>query len=133
MATEQEILDLIAAFCDPDLEKRHAAIAALKEIGEPAVSPLISAMAKAPDNDQRWYAATALSRIGEPSVIPLIMAMEANTDRDFRKYAAAALGLSMVWQAMILNSAGFYRRPSAGSANLRSNTYPAGSMTRILQ
>jgi HEAT repeat protein len=82
----------IAALADPSIDRRHAAVSALREIGEPAVVPLIAAMADAPDNDRRWYAAIALSRIGGPAVIPLIEAMEKNTAREFRKYAAASLG-----------------------------------------
>ena len=87
-----EIQEQIALLGDPAIEKRHEAVSALREIGEPAVPSLIAALAEAADNDQRWYTAIALSRIGEPAVISLVMAMERNPARDFRKYAAAALG-----------------------------------------
>jgi HEAT repeat protein len=90
--TDEKILKYIAALGDPVIEKRHAAVSALRETGEPAVQPLIAALAGAADNDRRWYIAIALSRIGKPAIAPLIAAMAVHTNRDFRKYAAAALG-----------------------------------------
>jgi HEAT repeat protein len=88
----REISEQIAALGDPAIGRRHEAVAALREIGEPAVAPLIAALKAAGNNDQRWYAAISLSRIGTPSISPLIAAMKENTPREFRKYAAAALG-----------------------------------------
>jgi hypothetical protein len=87
-----EIQKHITALADPVIDKRHAAVSALRETGEPAVQPLIAALAEAADNDHRWYIAIALSRIGKPAISPLIAAMAVHTSRDFRKYAAAALG-----------------------------------------
>jgi HEAT repeat protein len=92
MTTSEEIRKEIAALADPSIDRRHAAVSALRAIGEPAIAPLIAAIAEAPDNDRRWYAAVALSRIGEPAVRPLVAAMATHTGRDFRKYAAASLG-----------------------------------------
>jgi HEAT repeat protein len=90
--TSEEIRKQIAALGGPVIEKRHEAISALKEIGEPAILPLIAALAEAADNDHRWYIAIALSRIGKPAIDPLVAAMAVHTGGDFRKYAAAALG-----------------------------------------
>jgi len=89
--TSEEIRKQIAALGDPRIDKRHEAVSALREIGEPAVIPLIAAMTQAKDNDGRWYAAIALSRIGEPAVTFLMKAMKEDTRREFRRYAAAAL------------------------------------------
>ena len=85
---EQEI----ARLSDPSLDVRHAAVAALLEIGDPAIVPLLQELADAGDNDRRWYAAVALSRIGIPAITPLIEAMKATPAQAFRRYAAAALG-----------------------------------------
>jgi HEAT repeat protein len=87
-----EIQKQIAALSDPVIEKRHGAVSALREIGEPAVDPLITALAGAGDNDHRWYIAIALSRIGKPAIAPLIGAMKEKSSHDFRRYAAASLG-----------------------------------------
>lgn len=92
VVADDEIRQQIEALGDPAIEKRHDAISVLREIGEPAVAPLIAAVADAEDNDRRWYAAVALSRIGKPAIAPLIAAMAVRTSRDFRRYAAAALG-----------------------------------------
>ncbi len=75
-----EIRKQVATLKDPVIDRRHDAIAALRGIGEPAVSPLIAALAEAADNDLRWYTAIALSRIGKPAVVPLI------TKRDAASY-----------------------------------------------
>ena len=90
LSTAEKIRDLIAALCDPEIEKRHDAVSALREVGEPAVAPLIAAVAQAQDNDQRWYTAVALSQIGGPAIMPLIAAMAVHTSRDFRKSSKMA-------------------------------------------
>ena len=51
--TVENIPGLIAALNDPELPKRHEAVRALREAGEAAVAPLITALVQAPDNDQR--------------------------------------------------------------------------------
>ncbi|MDD3135526.1 MAG: HEAT repeat domain-containing protein, partial [Methanoregula sp.] len=90
--TDEYMQGLIAALSDPSIDRRHAAVRALRECGAPAVAPLIAALASAPDADHRWYAAIALSKIGEPTLAPLLRAMAGNPDHAFRRYAAAALG-----------------------------------------
>ena len=92
MAVAEKIEREIARLSDPSLDVRHAAVTALREIGEPAVVPLLKELAGAGDNDRRWYAAVALSRIGVPAITPLIDAMKANPAQAFRRYGAAALG-----------------------------------------
>ena len=92
MAVAEKIEREIARLSDPSLDVRHAAVATLREIGEPAVVPLLTELGEAGDNDRRWYAAVALSRIGSPAIAPLIEAMKANPEQAFRRYGAAALG-----------------------------------------
>lgn len=91
-AVAEKVEQEIARLSDPSLDVRHAAVAALREIGEPAVVPLLRELAEAEDKDRRWYAAVALSRIGAPAIAPLIEAMKATPAQAFRRYAAAALG-----------------------------------------
>jgi HEAT repeat protein len=91
-AVAEKVEQEIARLSDPSLDARHAAVAALREIGEPAIVPLLRELAEAGDNDRRWYAAVALSRIGVPAIGPIIEAMKANPAQAFRRYGAAALG-----------------------------------------
>ncbi len=53
-----------------DREFRRYAAAALGEMGEPAIEPLIDAMAT-DDRDLRGFFSKALCRIGKPAVEPL--------------------------------------------------------------
>ena len=92
LSDEQKINELITALGALSIDRRHEAIRALKECGEPAVPFLIRALADSADNDPRWYAAVALSKIGEPAIEPLIAAMRLHREKEFRRYGAAALG-----------------------------------------
>jgi HEAT repeat protein len=68
--TDEKIREQITALSDPVIEKRHEAVSALKEIGEPAVDTLIDGMAS-DDRELRGFLSQALCRIGEPAVASL--------------------------------------------------------------
>jgi HEAT repeat protein len=58
---------------DPDLSVRHHAVRRLVQIGEPAVNPLIPALA---DQETRWLASGALINIGKPAVRRTVLAVQ---------------------------------------------------------
>ncbi len=72
-------------------EERREAVRRLGDAGEPAVGPLLDALASTGDSDERWYLALALSRIGSPAVRPLIAVLREKRDPQVRRYVAAAL------------------------------------------
>jgi HEAT repeat protein len=84
------IESMIAALAHENGFERQDARESLVEIGEPAVAPLIKALAD-PSEDLRWQAARTLSKIGSPAAGPaLVKALE---DEDFGVRWLAAQGL----------------------------------------
>lgn len=89
-ASPEEIESLIAALADKSGLRRHQARLCLVAIGEPAIAPLIGALANAND-DMRWEATKALGEIRHPAVLPgLLKSLE---DDDFGVRWLAAEGL----------------------------------------
>ncbi|MDD1660379.1 MAG: HEAT repeat domain-containing protein, partial [Methanomicrobiales archaeon] len=82
MAGEGEVHRLVAALRSGTMEERHRAEDILKEIGVPAVDPLIRALREMQNPDFRWYAARSLARIGAPAVEPLVRALREEKDRE---------------------------------------------------
>lgn len=80
---------LITALHFEEPNVRAAAAAALVEIGEPAVKPLV---AKLTVEEVGELAAETLGQIGEPAVEPLIAALKEWTFSPHRRAAAMALG-----------------------------------------
>ena len=78
MKAKKDVKGLIKALKEEDEDVRDWAVAALIEIGEPAVEPLIKAL-KEEDEDVRDWAVAALIKIGEPAIEPLIKAF---SDKD---------------------------------------------------
>ena len=87
---EPAVKPLIIALKDEDSDVREEAARVLGEIGEPAVEPLIHVL-KDENSDVRVSAAEALGKIGEPAVKPLIIALK-DEDSDVREEAARVLG-----------------------------------------
>jgi HEAT repeat protein len=84
---------LLTALADPQPTARwHVAIAALEDMGEPAVAPLV-AMLDSQDAQDRRNAAQALGWIGSPSATEaLVDVLKQDSDPSVRGQAAWALG-----------------------------------------
>lgn len=93
IGSPQAVDALLPALSDPAPTARwHVAMAALEEMGEPAVSPLI-AMLDSPDAYARQSAAQALGWIGSPQATgSLVQALTKDRDPATRVEAAWALG-----------------------------------------
>jgi len=87
-----EVSMLVFSLGNKNSDVRRSAAEALKEIGEPAIEPLIEAL-KDKDSDVQSGAAYALGYIGDSAIEPLISALK-DKDSDVRYYAAEALGKS---------------------------------------
>ena len=82
---------LLAAIEEGDADVRRAAIAALVQVGEPAVEPLLGALQDRRPGVRR-SAALALGQIGDARAIkPLLMALK-DSNENVCRAAAAALG-----------------------------------------
>jgi HEAT repeat protein len=84
---------LLTALADAEPSARwHVAIAALEQMGEPAVDPLAQ-MLESSDAHARRYAAQALGWVGSPAATEaLVRALERDRDATVRGQAAWALG-----------------------------------------
>ena len=93
LATVQQHIDTLSA---SDVLVRDRARHALVRIGQPAVGPLIEALASAHEN-VRWEAAKALGEIGNPAAAPALI--EALDDERFAVRWVAAEGLIALGRA----------------------------------
>ncbi len=102
IASSDAIATLIAAFDDPDLKMRSAAVTALAHAGRPtlngptqpqALNALIAALGSSSENI-REGAANALARIAAPEADPALIAavQNENNDPELRIAAVTALG-----------------------------------------
>lgn len=91
LADPRAITPLIAALAHPDIDMRKAAWRALAAIGEPAVAPLLAALAW---GDAYHFAPRALAAIGNPCAIPALISVLTDRSRagGTRYWAAVALG-----------------------------------------
>jgi len=89
----KDINGLINALHSKDSQVYPKAISAIKEIGEPAVEPLASAMKKDKDSTFRYKAAIVLGKIGDQKAVePLLNAIQTDPVRDVRWHAVDSLG-----------------------------------------
>ncbi len=104
-AAEQLALDpdaaaavpLVRACADSDEQVREWAVAALEQVGAPAIADAVALaeLLAGGQGDVRYWSATLLGRLGEqavPAVKPLICALDSDDDAAVRQRAAWALG-----------------------------------------
>jgi len=89
----KDISGLINALHSKDSDVYPKAISAIKEIGEPAVEPLVAEMKKDKDSTFRYKAAIILGKIGDQKAVePLFYTIQIDPVRDVRWHAVDSLG-----------------------------------------
>ena len=89
--TQYGVAALIGKLGDREPTVRDSVVAALAQIGQPAVAPLITAM-EAEDWIVRQGASEALGRIGDPRAVEPLVSALGDKNQWIRRYAAEALG-----------------------------------------